>query len=163
MSKSISELLASQLAGIFNCAPAAPAPEPEDDPEAILQAAIDAIPAAPEAQSATPLMSGITLPAIVDPQPPRAARRYSGRRRGNGGGRGTFNPNWRKVSEITVEVNPRTGNLEIRFPVKPADVVRQTLHAQGWRFTYTDGCWYHANNERNAAFTRSLKSTVSAY
>jgi hypothetical protein len=92
---------------------------------------------------------------VGEPAPARSARHPYGRR----SGRRAFsrrNTNWRAVEAITVETNPRTGNLEIRFPNKPVEAVRRELGLRGWRWNGSAGCWYHANSESARQFAHSL-------
>jgi len=38
--------------------------------------------------------------------------------------------------------NHERDGLELRFPDKPADAIRDALKAAGWRWSRFSGCWY---------------------
>jgi len=122
--------------------------EPVAGPEAI--GCPEALHASPEERIAPAVAPSDPAPRSAF-RPDRGFRRRSGRRSFGG-----YNPNWRKVEAITVEINPRTGNIEIRFPGKPVAAVRDQLKTKGWRWSGTDGCWYHSNTAQSMQFANTL-------
>jgi len=150
---SLADDLTRAMQGIFNgtAAPAAlpdiasmfsPSPQDEPDDES------------PEAIACPQAMSVPDEPAAPASAPERSLRHPYGRRSGRR--RFQSNANWRTVEAIEAEINPRTGNIEIRFPGKPVVAVRDQLKSRGWRWSGTDGCWYHSNSTANLDFAKTM-------
>lgn len=57
---------------------------------------------------------------------------------------------------IRVEINPDFNGIEVYFPGKPSESVRNSLKANGWRWHHKKGCWYNRNTEDNLQALRSI-------
>jgi hypothetical protein len=58
--------------------------------------------------------------------------------------------------------NLERGGLELRFPSKPAEVIRRQLYDQGWRWSRFARCWYTRKTAAAEAFAHDLISRLSA-
>lgn len=61
---------------------------------------------------------------------------------------------------IRVEINPDFNGIEVYFPGKPSEAVRDALKARGWRWHHKKGCWYHRNTEANLQSLRAITETA---
>lgn len=50
---------------------------------------------------------------------------------------------------VTLLSNPRKKGLQLHFPGKPADKIRDELKAAGWRWSFRNTCWYHKHTPEN--------------
>ncbi len=57
---------------------------------------------------------------------------------------------------ITVTLNDVHQGVEIRFPGKPSEAVRESLKAHGFRWSRFQKLWYAKQTEQHIAFARSL-------
>lgn len=61
---------------------------------------------------------------------------------------------------IRVQINPDFNGIEVYFPGKPSEAVRDALKARGWRWHRKKGCWYHRNTEDNLQSLRAITETA---
>jgi len=57
---------------------------------------------------------------------------------------------------VTVTLNAEKNGVEIRFPAKPTDAVRERLKANGWRWSRFSECWYHRDSPETRAFAQEV-------
>ncbi len=57
---------------------------------------------------------------------------------------------------VRVEINPDFNGIEVYFPGKPSDAVRDALKAHGWRWHRMKKCWYNRNTEDNLQGLRAI-------
>lgn len=62
---------------------------------------------------------------------------------------------------LRVEINPDFNGIEVYFPEKPAEDVRDALKAAGWRWHRKKGCWYNRNTESNLQGLRSITESTA--
>lgn len=60
------------------------------------------------------------------------------------------------ATAFRVEINPDFNGIEVYFPSKPSEAVREALKAAGWRWHRKKGCWYNRNTESNLQGLRSI-------
>jgi hypothetical protein len=56
----------------------------------------------------------------------------------------------------SLSVNVERSGLELRFPEKPSESIREEMKRHGWRWTRFGGCWYQRNSAENRAFAEAL-------
>lgn len=64
------------------------------------------------------------------------------------------------TGSIRVQINPDFNGIEVYFPGKPSESVRDSLKANGWRWHHKKGCWYNRNTEDNLQALRSITETA---
>ncbi len=57
---------------------------------------------------------------------------------------------------VTLTVNREKNGVELRFPSKPPDAVRDQLKSNGWRWSRFSSCWYTKDTPGARAFAASL-------
>lgn len=60
---------------------------------------------------------------------------------------------------IRVEINHDFNGIEVYFPGKPSESVRNALKESGWRWHSKKGCWYNRNTEDNLRGLHSITET----
>ena len=61
----------------------------------------------------------------------------------------------------TLTENAEKRGLELRFPDKPDQEIREDMGRNGWRWSRFSRCWYHRDNERNRAYAEALIERLS--
>lgn len=64
------------------------------------------------------------------------------------------------TNSIRVQINPDFNGIEVYFPGKPSDAIRNSLKENGWRWHHKKGCWYNRNTEDNLQSLRSITETA---
>lgn len=60
------------------------------------------------------------------------------------------------VNALRVEINPDFNGVEVYFPSKPSENVRNALKVNSWRWHRKKGCWYNRNTEDNLQGLRAI-------
>ena len=56
------------------------------------------------------------------------------------------------VAGVTMTLNAAKNGVELRFPGKPSVTVRDTLKANGWRWSRFSSVWYRRDTPDTRAF-----------
>jgi hypothetical protein len=86
---------------------------------------------------------------------------YHGPRRRAGFRAVKRNPDRLRVQRPTWNYNDTKGGVEIRFPAKPADDVRESIRAAGFAWNAYDECWYISRSEAAATFASQLVARLT--
>lgn len=57
---------------------------------------------------------------------------------------------------IIVRENPRRNGIELTFPAKPSAAIIETLKANGWRWSHSQGLWYNKMSPEAKAFAERI-------
>lgn len=63
---------------------------------------------------------------------------------------------------IVVKINQDFNGIEVFFPARPAQNVRDALKVHGWRWHGKKQCWYNKNTEENLSILRSITEAPGA-
>ena len=73
------------------------------------------------------------------------------------GGDKTIPENKVRPEEVVVTINKARNGVEIRFPIKPAQRIINSLKANHFRWSRYNRCWYNKATDEAIAFANSLK------
>lgn len=62
--------------------------------------------------------------------------------------------------DITITLNEAKNGIEIRFPGKPDEDIRQMLKDAGWKWSRFNKCWYAPDKESNRIFAEQFKKAA---
>jgi hypothetical protein len=60
------------------------------------------------------------------------------------------------VAGVTMTLNAAKNGVELRFPSKPSVAVRDSLKANGWKWSGFSGCWYRRDTPQARAFAEAM-------
>lgn len=66
------------------------------------------------------------------------------------------------VDGVTMTLNRERNGVELRFPAKPSDAVRDQLKANGWRWSRFSACWYTRDTPAARAFAEAMTRSEAA-